>query len=138
MAAPDKFHNVVKHALIKDGWTITDDPLSLDYGGVDYSVDFGAEKLIGAEKHDQRIAVEVKSFLSESLTYEFHQVMGQFQNYRLMLSRTQPTRLLYVAVPSDIYHSFFQLPFIQLALQDARMNVVIYQIQQEEIEGWIN
>ena len=50
MAAPDRFHDVVKHALIKDGWTITDDPLSLDYGGVDYSIDFGAEKLIGAEK----------------------------------------------------------------------------------------
>lgn len=138
MAAPDKFHNVVKHALIKDGWTITDDPLYLDYGGVDYSVDFGAEKLIGAEKHGQRIAVEVKSFLSDSTTYEFHQVIGQFRNYRLMLSQTQPERLLYVAVPSDVYHSFFQLPFIQLAVHDSQMNLVIYKIQEEVIEVWIN
>ncbi len=82
MAAPDKFHDVVKHALIKDGWTITDDPLYLDYGGVDYSVDFGAEKLIGAEKHGQRIAVEVKSFLSDSTTYEFHHVVGQFTDFQ--------------------------------------------------------
>ncbi len=137
MAAPDKFHDVVKHALIKDGWTITDDPLYLDYGGVDYSVDFGAEKLIGAEKHGQRIAVEVKSFLSDSTTYEFHHVVGQFTDYRIMLSQVQPERILYVAVPSDIYHSFFQLPFIQLVLHDVRMKLVIYKIQEEVIEAWI-
>jgi len=27
MAAKDKFHTVVKIAIEKDGWTITDDPL---------------------------------------------------------------------------------------------------------------
>jgi hypothetical protein len=27
MPAKDKFHEIVKAALIKDGWTITDDPL---------------------------------------------------------------------------------------------------------------
>ena len=27
MPARDKFHDTVKHALIKDGWTITHDPL---------------------------------------------------------------------------------------------------------------
>ena len=138
MAAPDKFHDVVKHALIKDGWTITDDPLYLDYGGVDYSVDFGAEKLIGAEKQGQRIAVEVKSFLSDSTTYEFHQTMGQVTNYRLMLSQVQPDRLLYVAVPSDVYHSFFQLPFIQFVLHDVQMKLVVYKIPEEVIEVWIN
>ena len=137
MAAPDKFHDVVKHALIEDGWTITNDPLALDYGGVDYAVDFGAEKLIGAEKQGQRIAVEVKSFLSDSTTYEFHQVVGQFTDYRIMLSQVQPERLLYIAVPSDVYHSFFQLPFIQLVLHDVQMNLVIYKIQEEVIEAWI-
>lgn len=29
MAAKDKFHNHVKQALTNDGWTITDDPLTL-------------------------------------------------------------------------------------------------------------
>ncbi len=137
MAAPDKFHDTVKHALIEDGWTITDDPLYLDFGGVDYSVDFGAEKLIGAQKHGQQIAVEVKSFLSDSVTYEFHQVVGQFTDYRIMLSQVQPERILYIAVPSDIYHSFFQLPFIQLVLNDVRMKLLIYKIQEEVIETWI-
>lgn len=50
MPAQDIFHDSVKNALIKDGWTITDDPLYLDYGGIDMYVDLGAEKLIAAEK----------------------------------------------------------------------------------------
>ncbi|MEM6353998.1 MAG: element excision factor XisH family protein, partial [Cyanobacteria bacterium P01_D01_bin.14] len=29
MAARDRFHNVVKQGLIKQGWHITDDPLSI-------------------------------------------------------------------------------------------------------------
>lgn len=65
--ARDKIHEIVKTALIDDGWTITDDPLILlpDEEGV--AVDLGAEKLIAAEKGIEKIAVEVKSFSQPSL-----------------------------------------------------------------------
>lgn len=43
MSAKDKFHDVVKIALQKDGWQITDDPLSISVGGVDMLIDLGAE-----------------------------------------------------------------------------------------------
>ncbi len=33
--ARDLFHNIVRSALEKDGWIITDDPLSIRCGGVD-------------------------------------------------------------------------------------------------------
>ncbi|MFN0174676.1 MAG: element excision factor XisI family protein [Saprospiraceae bacterium] len=33
MAAKDKFHEVLKTALVKDGWTVTDDPYVLKIGG---------------------------------------------------------------------------------------------------------
>jgi len=88
--ALDKFHDVVKQALIKDGWTITDDPLYLQYEGTDVSIDFGAEKLIATEKQGQRIAVEVKSFLADSILYEFHQVVGQCVDYQVMLEQAAP------------------------------------------------
>jgi hypothetical protein len=39
MPAKDSIHDAVKTALIKDGWTITDDPLTLDYRGVQVFVD---------------------------------------------------------------------------------------------------
>ena len=61
--ARDIFHNIVKEALIKDGWTVTDDPLVLLSkvdGGLE--TDLGAEKMLIAEKGLTKIAVEVKSF----------------------------------------------------------------------------
>ncbi len=138
MAQLDTFHQVVKQALIKDGWQITDEPLYLQYGGVDYAIDFGAEPLIVAEKQHQKVAIEVKSFLVDSLTYEFHKVLGQYVDYRLMLRRLQPERILYVAVPVDVYHGFFQIPFIQEVVEEMQMKLVVYDIEQEEIEQWIN
>jgi len=35
MPARDVYHNTVKQALIKDGWTITNDPLHLKWGRKD-------------------------------------------------------------------------------------------------------
>ena len=48
--AKDIYHDTVKTALIKDGWTVTDDPLRLKFGGRSVYVDLGAEKLFAAEK----------------------------------------------------------------------------------------
>jgi len=42
--AKDKIHDQVKHALIKDGWTITDDPYTLKYGTDNSYPDFAAER----------------------------------------------------------------------------------------------
>ena len=85
----DKYHEAVKNALIKDNWTITDDPLKLTYGGVNMLIDLGAEKLIAAQKDSEQIAVEVKSFISESAISEFHTSLGQFLNYRLALGTSR-------------------------------------------------
>jgi hypothetical protein len=72
MPAKDRYHQTVKNALIKDGWTITNDPLHLRWGNKDMYVDLGAERLFSAEKEGQRIAVEIKTFggISEMLALE--------------------------------------------------------------------
>jgi hypothetical protein len=64
--AKDIYHDTVRIALEKDGWTITDDPLTLWIGKRDLFVDLGAEKLIAAEREGKKIAVEIKSFISKS------------------------------------------------------------------------
>ena len=137
MPARDKFHDVVKQALIKDGWTITNDPLYLQYEGTDVSIDFGAEKLIAAERQGERIAVEVKSFLADSILYEFHHVVGQCIDYQVMIEQADPGRTLYIAIPTNVYSAFFQRPFAQLVIQRIQMKLVIYNIQQEVIEVWV-
>lgn len=60
--ARDLFHENVKEALRKEGWTVTDDPLSFKIGKMQIQIDLGAERLIAAEKGAERIAVEIKTF----------------------------------------------------------------------------
>ena len=67
------FSYTVRLALEKDNWLITHDPLSFELTEkVKVRIDLGAEKLITAEKDNQKIAVEVKSFIGLSAISEFH------------------------------------------------------------------
>ncbi|MEH2162291.1 MAG: XisH family protein [Nostoc sp.] len=139
MSAKDVFHQVVKTALEKDGWQITNDPLTISVGGVNLSIDLAAEKLIAAEREGQKIAVEVKSFLERSSAIsEFHTALGQFINYRGALRRRQPERVLYLAVPLTTYKTFFQLDFPKEMIAENQVKMLIYDVEQEVIFQWIN
>ena len=48
--AKDLFHQAVKTALIKDGWTITSDPLIIRIDRIKLEIDLAAEKVFAAEK----------------------------------------------------------------------------------------
>ncbi len=138
MSAKDLFHNAVKHALQKDGWTITHDPFPLTVDDINMAVDLGAEKLIAAVKGTQKIAVEVKSFVGASNITEFHTALGQFLNYRIALEGKEPDRVLYLAIPSDTFKEFFILPFIQTVIQRHQLRLVVYRPEQEVIVTWIS
>ncbi len=96
--AKDKFHAVVRLALEKEGWQITDDPYEINVDGVDFEIDLAAEQVLAATKNNQKIAVEIKSFISPSNISDFHTALGQFLNYRDALALTEPERHLYLAV----------------------------------------
>lgn len=98
----------------------------------------GAERLIAAEKAGEKIAVEIKSFVSASKISEFHTELGQFINYRTALRSEDPDRSLYLAVPLAIYNDFFSLPFTQTVVRENLIRLVIYSIETEEIVQWIN
>lgn len=136
MSKRDFFHEAVKNALIKDGWTITHDPFELKVGGVDMAIDLGAERMLAAEKENRKIAVEIKSFLSASEISEFHGALGQFINYRIGLKEKEPARQLYLAVPTDVYDGFFQLPLVKKSARFAKLKLIIYQPTSEEIVKW--
>ena len=88
IVARDLFHQVVKDALIKDGWEITHDPFPVDYGDVQMQIDLGAERLLAATKDAETIAIEIKSFVKPSSISEFHTAVGQYLNYRRALRRS--------------------------------------------------
>lgn len=108
MGAKDLFHHAVKTALEKENWQITADPLVIKIDNVKFEVDLGADKILAAENYETKIAVEIKSFLSNSVITDFHAALGQFLNYRLALNMTEPERKLYLAVPLDTFDHFFQ------------------------------
>lgn len=135
--AKDRFHNIVRNALEKDGWKITADPYEINVDDVDFEIDLAAEQLLGAEREGQKIAVEIKSFISPSNVSEFHTALGQFLNYRDALEKIEPERQLYLAVRVPIYESFFQRKFITSAVAKYQLRLMIYDVQEEIIRQWL-
>jgi hypothetical protein len=138
MSARDIFHNAVKMALEKEGWTITHDPLSLEFGLGSLYVDLGAERIIAAERRNEKIAIEIKSFLGGSAVSEFHTALGQYLNYRLLMQEQYTEYKLYLAIPLSTYDSFFQLPFVQMTIQQHQLKLAIYIPEEEVIVKWQN
>ncbi len=139
MSAKDVFHNAVRSALEKDGWTITDDPLFIKVTPrSEFFIDLAAEKLLTAEKEEQKIAVEVKSFIGRSTISEFHLAVGQFLNYQLALEQVKSQRILYLAVPVDTYEGFFPDEFVQQSVERHHLKLLIFHPVKKEIVLWKN
>jgi hypothetical protein len=136
--AKDVFHQQVKNALIKNRWNITHDPLTIRIGeSVKLQIDLALERLIGAERDSEKIAVEIKSFIGDSDISGFHTALGQYLNYCQALEEQESERIIYLAVPLETYNDFFQLPFIQRTLKRYQVKLIIYDPKLEEIKLWI-
>jgi hypothetical protein len=137
MPAKDLFHDCVCHALIRDGWTITHDPLRLSWGGKDLYVDLGAEQLVAAEKSGQRIAVEIKSFVGDSEVDDLEKAVGQYVLYRAILAQLEPERSVFLAVPEVILRGVFEEPLGALLRNAQSICILGFDPQTEVITRWI-
>ncbi len=136
MAAKDIFHSAVVNGLKKEQWHITHDPFRIQAGGVDVSVEIATERVLAAEREDLKIVVAIKSFVGASPMRDFHVAIGQYLNYRLALSYKEPERTLYLAVPQDVYATFFCLQFVQDAVKQNNIHLLVYTIREEVIVAW--
>ena len=109
MAKHDIYHETVKRALQKDGWTITHDPFRVTIGKKRIEADLAAERLISAEKGPRKIVVEVKSFVGKSDVKDLEQAIGQYVVYRELMNELGIDRELFLAVPSHTYNSLFRI-----------------------------
>lgn len=103
MPRKDNVQEAFVAALENDGWTITHDPLTLRLRRKNVFVDLGAEKLVEAEKDGKKIAIEVKSFSASSILAEFYRAIGQYQIYKVALSKQYPDYELFLAMPHAAY-----------------------------------
>jgi hypothetical protein len=136
--AKDIFHEHVKEALKKDGWTVTHDPLKINHLKQPLEIDLGAEMMIGAERDAAKIAVEIKSFLSHSRIYDFHLALGQFKTYFRLLKKAEPERTLFLAIPIDAYTDFFNTPFGKEAIEEENLKIIVYNPKLKTVELWIS
>jgi len=103
----DTYHDLVRVALVKDGWKITHDPLTIEFEDLTIYADLGAEKFIVAEKYERKIAIEIKAFLSPSPVTELERAIGQYYLYSTFIAKQEPQRILDLAIPERIYYNFF-------------------------------
>jgi len=137
MPAKDIYHETVKNVLIKDGWTITHDPLMLRWGSTDVYIDLGAEQLLAAEKRGQKIAVEIKSFVGRSNVDDLEKALGQYLLYHDILAQREPDRILYLAVHEGVWLGIFAEPIGKLLLDNQRIKLLVFDRRAEVILRWI-
>lgn len=136
MPARDFHHGAVRNALIKDGWTITHDPYTIAYGDRDVHVDLGAERVLAAERGNEKIAVEIKEFAGASDMHDLEQAIGQFMLYRTGLRRLEPDRKLYLAVSTVPARTLFKEPLTEAAISDLDIDYLVFDAVREEIVEW--
>jgi XisH protein len=67
----------------------------------------------------------------------FHTAVGQYLNYRRALRSQEQNRILYLAIPNQIYDEFFRLRFIQEGVQEYQIYLIIYDVEERRIVQWI-
>lgn len=136
--AKDIFHEIVKSALIYDGWQITHDPLTLKLSKRRLFIDLGAEKIIAAERDNQKIAVEIKSFVGLSPITDFYKALGQYQLYILALQRQLPDTVLYLAMPQESYQSLIKDDLLAEFMEELSLKYIIFEPESKHIVKWIS
>jgi XisH protein len=147
MPARDLYHDAVKNALIKDGWTITADPYFIKYEDAELYADLAAERpiasqfpegVMAAERNSEKIVVEIKSFVGRSPMYDFHGALGQYIVYRNLIQLTEPEYTLYLAIDDVVHEKLFQRKSVQAVVSSNQLLLLVVNIEEEEIVQWVN
>ena len=137
MPRRDQYHDIVKNALVKAGWSITHDPLILGDTELRVYPDLGAQRKM-ADRGTRTLAIEIKVFGTIGELSELQKAIGQYVLYRSILRRSQSTRLPYLAIPLHTYQSLFQKKIIQNLIQDEEIHLIVFNPSKEVIEQWID
>jgi XisH protein len=138
MPAKNLDHDAVIEALAADGWTVTDDPLVVDYGERHLYIDLAAERT--GPQPDKRviyIAVEIQSFLGESAVKNLQDAVGQYSTYQFVLDDEKSDRKLFMAVNEKAYQGILSEPLGVLCLRNARINLLVYDAGTRRVVQWI-
>ncbi len=91
-----------------------------------------------AEKAEEKIAVEIKSFLNPSEISDFQEALGQFNIYKVALAEQDPDRTLYLAAPDWTYAEFFEDIFVEKIREIYQVQLILLDPKTSEITAWKN
>lgn len=138
MPRKDAYHDIVKAALVKDGWQITDDPFLIDYRGTLLFADLGAEKATGFHHRRNKISIEVKVLSEPARFAKFECAVGQYVVYRRLMVSLQLQRDLYLAISHQVFTNFFQKrPAVMEVVTGEQIRLLIFDPRKKEIVQWI-
>ena len=132
----DFYHETVKTALVKDGWTITDDPMPLYFEPKNLFVDLGGEKVISVQKGATKIAIEIKNFLAPSYMNELEKAVGQYIVYQIILAKDKPDVKLYLGVEKSAFEQIFSQGIGNAIREHIQMKIMVFDADKEEIIEW--
>jgi hypothetical protein len=146
MPQRDTIHNIIRQALIKEGWEITDDPYVISYGERFLFIDLAARldalngiagRFIGARRGSSQIALEIKEFRGNSAIADLEQALGRYVLYRPLLEQVDPERELYLAVADTTFDRIFSEPIGELVMRELPMKLLIVDVEAQEVKRWI-
>ena len=134
MPAKDRYHDAVKHALVKDGWVVTAEQVRLTFGDRYFWIDMQAEK-----SADERvILIEVKELDDvDSPVEALANAVGKYLLYRLGLDYTQQNIPLYLAVTEASHTGILNATIGQQALGQFQISLLVFDPKQEVVVKWI-
>jgi hypothetical protein len=99
-------------------------------------IDVGAERLLAAQKGDDKIAVEIKSFIGANDLEDLYQALGQFILYRKALSVKDPERRLFLSIRVETYQQMFADEEGESLRAEVGINILVVHTNLEEIVLW--
>src|SRR5262245_25673123 len=110
MPRKDQIHEAVRNALVKDGWTITDDPFRIAYEDADLYADLRIVKREAGASLQRALIIEIKGFTGGSPLHSLENALGQYELYRIYLQSIAPEDKLYLAIGVATYEEQFTRP----------------------------
>lgn len=138
MPKRDSIHDIVKIALEADGWTITHDPFTIsttDSGEI--HIDLAAERILAAEKGNEKIVVEIKTLIGKSLITEFYGALGKYQLYEVAIEEASVNRVLFMAMPDLIYQKAWKHSLIRGSIIKYGIKIITINLETAKIIQWI-
>mgnify|MGYP000453943940 CR=1 FL=1 len=134
MPAKDRYHDTVKRALIKDGWTINDEQFTLTVEQRNLWID------IQASKGDPRliVLVEVKELSDVDSPIEaLANAAGKISMYRRAMEYSKLNFPLFLAISVESFEGILSEKIGELVLNHEQIPLVVFDPTQEVIVQWM-